>query len=211
VELIVLDDKSEPATSAKLFEQLITVDKVDLVLSPYSSAVTSKVAPVTEQYGYPMLAAGAASTKIWQQGYRYIFMMLPPAKFFLEGAIDIAATRGLKTVAMLAVNSLFPKSSAAGAKEILKQRGMELVLYEEYAKKTTDFSAIMRQLQQLNPDVVLANTYLPDAVRITQHLKEYNINPKLFSGTGGWACPSSTNSWGKRRNTSMAIRRGMPG
>jgi branched-chain amino acid transport system substrate-binding protein len=42
VELIVLDDQSEPATSAKLFEQLITVDKVDLVLSPYSSAVTIK-------------------------------------------------------------------------------------------------------------------------------------------------------------------------
>jgi branched-chain amino acid transport system substrate-binding protein len=126
VELIVLDDKSEPATSAKLFEQLITVDKVDLVLSPYSSAVTSKVAPVTEQYGYPMLAAGAASTKIWQQGSRYIFKMIPPAEIVLEGAIDLAATRGLKTVAMLAVNSLFPKSSAAGAKEILKQRGMEL-------------------------------------------------------------------------------------
>jgi branched-chain amino acid transport system substrate-binding protein len=48
VELFVRDDQSDPATSAELFEQLITVDKVDLVLAPYSSAVTSKVAPVTE-------------------------------------------------------------------------------------------------------------------------------------------------------------------
>jgi branched-chain amino acid transport system substrate-binding protein len=197
VTLLVRDDQSDPETSATLFERLITVDKVDLVLAPYSSAVTAKVAPVTEQHGYPMLASGAASSAIWQQGYRYIFMMATPAKVFLEGAIDLAATRGLQTVAMLAENSLFPQSSAAGAKELLKQRGMELVLYEEYPKHTTDFSAVMRTLQQLQPDVILANTYLPDAIRITQQLQEYNINPKLYSATGGVATPDFYQQLGK--------------
>jgi branched-chain amino acid transport system substrate-binding protein len=143
-----------------------------------------------------MLAAGATSSKIWQQGYRYIFMMFPPAKVIQEGAIDLAATRGLQTVAMLTEDSLFPKSAAAGAKELLKQRGMELVLYEEFPKKTTDFSAIMRQLLQLKPEVVLVNGYLPDAVRITQHLQEYNINPKLFTATAA-AMPNFYTQVGK--------------
>ena len=197
VELVVLDDKSDPSTSVKLYEKLITVDKVDLVLAPYSSAVTYAVAPVTEKYGYPILAAGAASTKIWKQGYKYIFMMVSPSKVYLEGAIDIAARHGLKTVAMLSENSLFPKASAAGAKKLLKERGLRLVLYEEYPKTVTDFSAIMLKLQQLQPDVVLANTYFPDAVIITRQMKEYNVNPKLYAATVGPALPDFYKSLGK--------------
>ncbi|GIX46895.1 MAG: branched-chain amino acid ABC transporter substrate-binding protein [Candidatus Tectimicrobiota bacterium] len=197
VELIVLDDKSDPATSVKLYEKLITVDQVDLVLAPYSSAVTYAVAPVTEKYGYPMLAAGASSTKIWEQGYRYIFMMVSPAEVYLEGAVDIAARNGLKTVAMLAENSLFPKASAAGTKKLLQARGMELVFYEEYPKTVTDFSAVMLKLQQLRPEVVLANTYFPDAVIITRQMKEYNVSPKLYAATVGPALPDFYESLGK--------------
>src|SRR5262245_47827979 len=40
LELVVYDDESDPATAVRLYEKLITQDRVDLVLGPYSSAVT---------------------------------------------------------------------------------------------------------------------------------------------------------------------------
>ena len=61
VELIVYDDTSDPATAKMLYEKLIQEDKVDLVFGPYSSAVTTAAAEVTEKYGFSMLASGAAS------------------------------------------------------------------------------------------------------------------------------------------------------
>ena len=51
LELVVYDDRSDPATAVRLYEQLITQDKVDLVLGPTSSLVTDAVADVTERFG----------------------------------------------------------------------------------------------------------------------------------------------------------------
>jgi branched-chain amino acid transport system substrate-binding protein len=56
--------------SSRLYEKLITQDKVDLVLGPYASNVTAAVAQVTERYHYPMIAVGAAASDIWQKGYK---------------------------------------------------------------------------------------------------------------------------------------------
>ncbi len=44
VEFVVYDDKSDPATGVRLYEKLITEDKVDAVMGPYSSPITEAVA-----------------------------------------------------------------------------------------------------------------------------------------------------------------------
>ena len=73
VELIVIDDESVPAKAAEHYRRLIMSDRVDLVFSPYSSPITLAVAPIVEKAGYPMVVAGAASEKVWQQGYTSLF------------------------------------------------------------------------------------------------------------------------------------------
>src|SRR5574342_538909 len=100
VELVIYDDQSQPATAVKLYEKLITEDKVDAVMGPYSSAVSEAVANVTEKYKKVMVAPLAATTSIFKKGRKYIFMVITPAENYLEGLIDMAAKRGLKTVAI---------------------------------------------------------------------------------------------------------------
>ena len=40
LELVVYDDGSDPATAVRRYEKLITQDKVDLVLAPFSTPIT---------------------------------------------------------------------------------------------------------------------------------------------------------------------------
>ena len=47
VEIVYYDDKSDAATSARLYERLINEDKVDLLLGPYSSETSGRVATKT--------------------------------------------------------------------------------------------------------------------------------------------------------------------
>ena len=61
LELVVYDDGSEPATAVRLYEQLITQDKVDLVLGPITSLITDAVAGLTGKHRLPMVACSAAS------------------------------------------------------------------------------------------------------------------------------------------------------
>src|SRR6185312_4155448 len=114
VELVIYDDQSQPATAVKLYEKLITEDKVDAVMGPYSSAISEAVANVTEKYKKVMVAPLAATTSIFKKGRKYAFMVISPAEVYLEGLVDIAARNKLKTIAIVNEDTLFPKSSAAG-------------------------------------------------------------------------------------------------
>jgi len=189
VELVIYDDQSMPATAVKLYEKLITEDKVDAVMGPYSSAVSEAVANVTEKYKKVMVAPLAATTSIFKKGRKYIFMVITPAENYLDGLIDMAAKRGLKTVAIINEDTLFPKASANGTAEAAKKRGMQVVLQEAYPKGNTDFSALLVKIKAANPDVIAAGTYFDDAVAITRQMKELNVNPKMFGLTVGGDLP----------------------
>lgn len=189
IEFVVYDDQSMPATAVKLYEKLITEDKVDAVMGPYSSAVSEAVANVTEKYKKVMVAPLAATTSIFKKGRKYIFMVISPAEVYLEGLVDMAAKRGLKTVAIINEDTLFPKASAAGTAEAAKKRGLQVVLQESYPKGNTDYSALLVKIKALNPDVIAAGTYFDDAVAITRQMKELNVNPKMFGLTVGGDLP----------------------
>ena len=189
VELVIYDDQSTPATAVRLYEKLITEDKVDAVMGPYSSAVSEAVANVTEKYKKVMVAPLAATTSIFKKGRKYIFMVITPAENYLDGLIDMAAKRGLKTVAIINEDTLFPKASAAGTAEAARKKGMQVVLQEAYPKGNTDFSALLVKIKAANPDVIAAGTYFDDAVAITRQMKELNVNPKMFGLTVGGDLP----------------------
>jgi branched-chain amino acid transport system substrate-binding protein len=189
VQLVVYDDQSTPATGVRLYEKLITEDKVDAVMGPYSSAISEAVATVTEKYSKVNVSPLAATTSIFKKGRKYMFMVISPAEVYLEGLVDIAAKRGLKTIAIINEDTLFPKTSAQGTADLAKKAGLQVVFTEAYPKGNQDFSALLTKLRALNPDVVAAATYFDDAVAIARQMKELNVNPKMFGVTVGGDIP----------------------
>jgi len=189
VEFVFYDDKSEPTAANRLYEKLITEDKVDAVMGPYSSPITEAVANVSEKYKRVMVTPLAATTSIFKKGRKYIFMVISPAEVYLEGLVDMAARRGLKTVAVLNEDTLFAKAAAAGAIDLAKKKGLQVVFHEAYPKGHTDFSAILTKIKSTNPDVIAASTYFDDAVAITRQMRELNLNPKLYGVTVGGDLP----------------------
>src|SRR6185369_5637627 len=107
---------------------------------PYGSTHTEAVAPVTEKHRKVHISPLAATTSIWEKGRKYIFMQLPPAELFLGGLIDLASRNGLKTVAIIEEDALFPKAAGKGAVALAEKAGLKVVLHETYAKGTKDFS-----------------------------------------------------------------------
>jgi len=197
VEFVLYDDRSEAATGVRLYERLITQDKVDAIMGPYSSAITEAVANVNEKYKMPMVAPMASTTAIFRKGRNFIFMVQSPAEVYLEGLIDIAAKRGLKTVAIINEDTLFPKATVNGTIDLAKKKGLQVVFVEAYPKGHTDFSAILTKIRAVNPDVLGAATYFDDAVAITRQMKELNVNPKMFGVTVGGDLPKFYELLGK--------------
>ncbi len=189
VQFVLYDDQSQPATGVRLYERLITEDKVDVVMGPYSSPITEAVANVTEKYQKVMVAPVAATTSTFRKGRTFIFMLISPAEVYLEGLIDLAARHGLKTIAFLNEDTLFTKTTVAGAVELAQRKGLRVVFQEAYPKGTTEFSALLVKVKAVQPDVIGAATYFDDAIALTRQMKELDLNPKMFGVTVGGDIP----------------------
>jgi branched-chain amino acid transport system substrate-binding protein len=185
LELIVYDDGSDPAAAVRLYEKLIMQDKVDLVLGPYGSPTSEAVANVNEKYRMPLVAPIAATTSIYRKGRRFIFGMLRPSEVFLEGLIDMAAKKGLKTVAVINADELYAQAAAQGAIELAKQKGLQVVSVDAYPLGNTDFSTILTKVRAANPDVLGGATRFEDAVAITRQMKALGVNPRMVGLTVG--------------------------
>lgn len=189
VRLVHYDDESKPETGAKLYEKLITDDKVDLLIGPYSSAVTIAASAVAEKYNFPMVSAGASDTKIWTQGYKNIFGLYTLASTYMDQVLEFAKAKGLKRVALIYENTDFPRDVANGVRAKVKALKMNLVFEEEYGKASTDFASMIIKIRSKKPDVVIGGSYLPDSTAFMRQARENRLYAKIFAFAVGPGLP----------------------
>jgi len=186
----LLDDKSDTQTAIKLYEKLITEDRVDLLLAPYSSGITEAVANVNERYKMPFVAYGAASSPIWEKGRKYIFNIVAVAEDYQKGAVHLAKQIGVTRLAVIGQDSLFPRQAGKGAKDWARKLGIEVVLDENYPPKQTDFTALLQKAKGAGAEALISNSYFADAAAQLRQMRELNINFKLYSSTVGPGLPN---------------------
>ena len=188
VEFLILDDASSTTQAVELYERLIVEEQVDAILGPYGSTLTEAVAPVTEAHRRVHVSPLAATSSIWEQGRRYLFMVLPPAELFLAGLVDMGAERGLARVAILQEDALFPRAAGSGAAELARDRGMEVVLQVTYPSGTEDFSDILDQVRDGDVEVLaMAASNLSDFITVLRQMQERNVNVAMFGTSGAVA------------------------
>ena len=190
IKLVLLDDKSDTQTAVKLYEKLITEDKVDVLLAPYSSAITEAVANINERYKIPFVAYGASSSPIWEKGRRYIFNIVPVAEDYQKGAVHLAKQIGVSKIAIIGEDSLFPRQAGIGAKQWADKLGLQVVLQENYPQKQTDFTALLQKIRAVGAEAIISNSYFADAAAQLRQMRELNLNFKLFSSTVGPSLPN---------------------
>jgi branched-chain amino acid transport system substrate-binding protein len=185
VEIVSYDDQSDPDTSARLYEKLISDDKVDLLIGPYSSDVTLAASNVAEAHGFPMVSGSASSTDIWSRGYRNIFQVATPADRYMDLLIKSASDAGLTTIALAYAGSDFPRGVARGVRIKAAAAGMTLVFDEEYPEDSTDFTDLVRRIKASRPDLLIGGTYLNDSIALVREAKRQNFSPKALAFTVG--------------------------
>lgn len=188
IEFLIYDDESDTDRVVELYEKLITEDQADAIMGPYGSTLTEALAPVTERHRMVHITPLAAATSIWEQGYEYLFMVLPPAELFLAGLIEMADDHGLTRVAILQQDALFPMTAGGGAVSLAREKGMDVVFHETYTTGTEDFSDILEMVRDGEVEALgMAASPLDDFIRFTEQMKEHNVNVKMFGTSGAVA------------------------
>ena len=195
IQFVIRDDASEGKTAIRLYESLITEDKVDAVMGPYGSPITEAVADVVEKHRKLMVAPAAGTSAIWEKGRRYTVMVISPLEASTEGTIDLAARHGLKTIGLVGAQAR--PAIIKGALDVARKKGLDVVVHETFPPATKDFSDILNKVKARKPDALVVGAPPSDAIAITRQMRELDVNVKMYGVTPGAAYPDYQKSLGK--------------
>jgi branched-chain amino acid transport system substrate-binding protein len=91
-------------------------------------------------------------------------------------------------------------STGQGAVQHLNDSGIEVVLEESYPQQATDVSSVLTRIRDLDPDMLIGGSYLPDSVLIVRQAKELGLNPRLYAFSVGAAQPEFIETLGDDAN-----------
>jgi branched-chain amino acid transport system substrate-binding protein len=177
------DDESKTDRVQALYTKLITEDKVDFLISPYSSGLAKAAAVVSEQNSKVMLTTGAADDATMEQGFKSTYQMYTPASRYLTGAIDLLAQMdpAAKKIAIVNEKDSFSTSVANAANEYAKQKGYEVVLFEGYDTGATDFAPFINKIVATNPDAIIGGGHFQDGSTFAKQLFEKQVKVKFVA------------------------------
>jgi branched-chain amino acid transport system substrate-binding protein len=187
VKLIYYDDQSNPSTVPGIYTKLLDVDKVDLVIGGYATAMLAPAMPVVMQRKklfIGLLGLGVNS----EFNYPNYFVMIPsgpdPKPAFTKGFFDIAMAQNPKpkTVAIVAADQEFSRNASDGARANAKALGLQIVYDKTYPPSTTDYTSIVRAIQATNAEIVVVCSYPPDSVGIVRAVNELGFKPNIIGG-----------------------------
>ncbi len=181
VKLVYYDDRSEAETSVKVYEKLITDDKVDLLLSPNSTTIHFAIFPIAEKYKVPIVGSTAASVKLRALKSRYFWFVtatMPDSQ--MKALVNLLKSLNVKTVAVVNVQEIFPRENVEFLIPYLKEEGFEIVLQKDYPRGPKDLVPLLAEIKSKNPDAFIGLTYVPDTYLITTQAQEVDLNPKFF-------------------------------
>ena len=189
--VIYYDDESKGDRGATLAERLISQDKVQYMLGPYSSGLTKAIAPVTEKYQIPMVEAEGASRSLFNKGYKYLFAVLSTSEQYLASAITLAAEKaessGMKPsdvkVAVAVENDPFSLDIRAGVLEDASRYDMNIVVDEQLPRDLSDMSAILTKVKLLKPDVLVVSGHSKGAATAVRQIEEQSISVPMIAIT----------------------------
>ncbi len=185
VKLIIYDDKSDPRLAKTLYEYLILIDKVDIVFGPYSSETTEAILPVTEQYGYPVLVAGASADSLWQKGYKYVFGVYTTASKYTIGFLELLVKNDLNNIAIVYADDSFSRNVANSTKKWAERFGLNILLFEEFKKGTKNLDNIAQKAKTSKAQTLIMCGHFDESVNMRLSLKNIGWQPRAYYASVG--------------------------
>ena len=176
VEFVQYDDQSNPGNAVRIYEKLITDDKVDLLLAPWGTPHHFALAPVLEKHKFPMVGNTATSVQLRmiKPGYIWFTTSAMPDRMGTELAAMMKAN-GIKSAAIIGNALPLAKEIKAALVPELRKNGIELKVSEEYPPDIKDMTPLLSKVKGAAPGAIIVLSYPSDSVLYAKQAKELGI------------------------------------
>jgi len=165
LEVVSRDDGGDPGTAVRVAEELITRDRVSLLMGTFASNVGLAVANLANQRKTVFIAAEPLTDKIvWQDGNRYTFRLRPSTYMQVAMLVPEAVKLKKKRWAIVYPNYEYGQSATASFKQLMAkaQPGIEIVEEQAPPLGKIDAGAVVQALLDAKPDAIFSSLFAAD-------------------------------------------------
>jgi branched-chain amino acid transport system substrate-binding protein len=195
VELIIVDDASDPNKVVSDYERLITVENADLLFGPFSSLLVIPASEVAEKYEMLFVQPAGAAPEVFERGLEYLFYAAPAVaddhgRYFTDWLLNLSPSERPKTAAYAEMDDPFAQATAEGIRKDLEAGGVKTVFKEIYPPEQSDFAPIAAKVADSGAEIVVGGTQYEDSVGLLRSLQEIGYQPQAVISTTGPTIPT---------------------
>ncbi len=165
VELVIRDDGGTPGDAVRVAEELISRERVNVLMGTFASNVGLAVASLANQRKVLFLASEPLTDKlVWENGNRYTWRLRPSTYMQVAMLVPEAAKLKRKRWAVVYPNYEYGQSAAASFRKLLAQAqpGVEFVAEQAPALNKIDAGAVVQALAEAKPDAIFSALFAAD-------------------------------------------------
>ena len=153
INLIILDDASDPGKGASNARRFVTDDKVDMIFGSCLTAVAAAMVDIAAESGTVQLAASPVGTPPGKDGWMF---RLPQSNTVMAHAmVGHMKKQGVKTVGFLGYTDAYGEQWLKEFTPVAEKEGIKIIATERFARPDTSVTPQALKLVAANPDAML--------------------------------------------------------
>ena len=153
VQLIVLDDGTDPGKGAANARRFVTEDKVDLIIGSCITAVAAAMTDIAAEAGTVQLAGSPVGVPAGKDKWMF---RLPQSNTVIGHAmVEHMKKQGIKTLGFFGYTDAYGEQWLKEVTPLLDKAGIKIVATERFARTDTSVTPQALKINAANPDAVL--------------------------------------------------------
>ncbi|MEJ5991774.1 ABC transporter substrate-binding protein [Ramlibacter sp. PS3R-8] len=175
VNLIVLDDASDPGKGVSNARRFVTEDKVDLIIGSCLTPVAGAMTPVATEFKTVQLAASpVGGDSPW------LFRLPQGNEVMAHAVVEHMKKQGVKTIGFLGYTDAYGELWLKALTPEAEKAGMKIVATERFARTDTSVTPQALKLTAANPDAILVVASGSGAAMPQMAIVDRNYKGKIY-------------------------------
>src|SRR6201986_4254503 len=187
VKLVAYDNQSNTATASTLYNQLITQDKVDMLVADSGSVLTAPAVAIARDRKMFLFDQTGTGASFFSKDNPYIALMADPVSTVWPKPVADFITHdgtglGIKKIAILYSTNEFTGTQANAFRKFVKDSGapIEIVYDQGIPTETTNYTVIINNITNADPAAVITFGYAPNDMDCVRNDQDVGLNFKIL-------------------------------
>jgi branched-chain amino acid transport system substrate-binding protein len=202
VNLIILDDASDPGKGVSNARRFVTEDKVDMIIGSCLTTVAAAMTPVAAEAKTVQLAGSPVGVPPGQDGW--LFRLPQSNEVMAHAMVEHMLKQGVKTVGFLGYTDAYGEQWLKAFTAVGEKAGIKIIATERFARSDTSVTPQALKLTAANPDAMLIIASGSGAAMPHKAVVERNFKGKIYQ-THAAATPDLVRIGGKDVEGSFVV------